>query len=138
MRKELEEAVINVGLVKDVHKFKYSGAGVSNNQYYKSSHWTQRNKLVNEYHEIILDFIGDKLDGKDLDKFGLLLFYNSRHDTDNIVGFGKIFVDVLNKELNVIKEDNKHHYKVCMTAPDLDLPHNTFEFLLIEYENETE
>lgn len=134
MRKNLEDAITNLGNVKEIHRFSYQGKGVSNNQYYNSNHWYARKKIIDEYHEIILGFIGDKLDGKKLDSFGLLLFYNSRHDTDNTIGFSKIFVDVLNKKLNVIEEDNKYNYKLCMSSPDLDLPHNTFEFVLIEYE----
>lgn len=132
IRNKVEEFFTNMEEVVSHHKFTYSGKGVSTNDYYKSSHWTKRNKLVEEYHWVIKSIIGKKLQGKKFDRFSLIIFYNSRHDPDNVVGFGKIFVDVLNKELNLIEEDNKHIYKAIACIPDVKLKHNTFEFLLLE------
>jgi len=126
-----------LGSLKDegykIYRYTYSGTGVSTNQYYNAGHWTQRHKIKNKYKPILLDLIGNSLKGEFLDKFGLIIIFNSKHDTDNVVGFGKIFVDVLKDELEVITDDSKHYYQLCATVPDPTLPHNTFEFVLIDY-----
>jgi len=116
-----------------INHYKYQGQGVSTNDYYNSGGWWKRNKLKNDYKPIIVDLIKDSLLGKKLDQFGLIIFFNSRHDTDNVIGFGKIFVDVLKDELDILVEDNRHKYKLCACVPDLTLPMNTFEFIVIDY-----
>lgn len=121
------------GQIKGAHKIVYKGRGVSTNDYYNSGHWSNRHRLKKKYLELLYPILAEELSGKKLDKFGIVMFYNSRHDTDNVVGFEKLFLDIINKDLDVIKEDNKKHYRMLTVIPDESLDTNTFEFHLLDY-----
>jgi hypothetical protein len=117
----------------ELYKYTYVGKGVSTNSYYNAGHWSARKKIKDKYCKILSELINHNPIDHEVDKFGLILTYNSRHDTDNVIGFSKIFIDVLKDIFGVIKEDNKHHYKLCASIPDLSLNNDTFVFNFIEY-----
>ena len=51
-------------------------------------------------------------------------------DVDNVVGMEKVFTDCIKGRL--VEEDDKRYFKGLMIFYDHKLPHNTFEFVLIE------
>lgn len=111
----------------------YEGQGVSMNDYYNSGDWRKRNGIKKKYKEILTYLIKSQGEPEEMDKFGLLITFNSKHDPDNVFGFGKIFVDVLKDVFGCIEDDSRHYYKMCASIPNLDLPMNTFEFTVIKY-----
>ncbi len=124
-----------------VVKIRYQGQGVSLNKFYKQGHWSSRAALKNEYGAKFDKLFEEAEDLAWMESFYLVIFYNSRHDVDNVVGMGKVFVDALKRtfdtEGNVVRpgyvaEDNKKFYKGLAIFPDNSLPRNTFDFILLE------
>jgi hypothetical protein len=118
--------------VEDVYKIVYSGKGVSLNDYYSAGHWSKRSKLKNTYKPIFEKLL-EESNTRRMHKFSLLLRFNSRHDTDNITGLEKLFVDTVKGKYVV--DDTKKYYRGYMVFPDESLPVNTFEFYLIAHAN---
>ena len=84
-----------------VYTITYKGKGVSLNAFYSQGHWHKRNAIKNEYGAIFRSLLQEAKVPK-LDKFNMVIRYNSRHDLDNIVGMSKILVDTMKK-----KKDDK-------------------------------
>jgi hypothetical protein len=116
--------------IKGVHKIVYQGKGVSLNDYYSAGHWSRRSKIKNTY-KVIFNDLFTEANLSHMEKFSLVIRYNSRHDVDNVTGLEKVFIDTLREEW--VKEDNKKYYRGYMVFPDEELPTNTFEFYLIEH-----
>lgn len=112
----------------ETYTVEYNGKGVSLNQYYSQGHWSQRHGIKKKYKPEFEELI-EEVGIPKMTEFGLVIYYNSRHDPDNVIGFEKIFMDCL-KEMELIPDDSKHYYKFCAVIPDLDLPNNTFLFNL--------
>jgi hypothetical protein len=124
-----------------VIKIRYQGKGVSLNKFYKQGHWSTRSQLKNEYCEKFDKLFETSKDLEWVESFYLVIFYNSRHDVDNVVGMGKVFVDAFKRTLdaegNIVRpgyvmEDDKKHYKGLCIIPDKSLPYNTFDFIILE------
>lgn len=115
-----------------VHAFKYVGKGVSLNDYYSQGHWSSRNSIKNKYSKVAKTIIEESglKEGEVVDKFAMIIFYNSRHDPDNVAGFEKIVTDELKTRGN-IQDDSRHYYKLFAVIPDMSLPMNTFNFSFI-------
>lgn len=116
--------------VDKVFKVVYVGKGVSLNDYYTSGHWSKRANLKNKYKKIFTELL-EKSEMEKVDKFSILVRYNSRHDVDNVTGLEKLFVDTLKG--TYIKEDDKKFYRGYMVFPDEQLKTNTFEFYIISH-----
>jgi hypothetical protein len=139
MRRELSK----LGFFKDAIRIVYQGRGVSLNQFYQQGHWSTRSRIKIQYRSIFDKLLKQSTDLRWLEQFYLCIFFNSGHDTDNVVGMSKVFVDSLKREYNkdldiitregLIPDDDKAHFKGLMIFPDEKMPHNTFEFLLIPY-----
>ncbi len=127
----LIRSLLNSKVFGKNYKITYCGKGVSLNQYYTSGHWATRAKLKNKYKEIFLKLL-DEADVVPMKKFVIIIFFNSRHDTNNVVGLEKIFSDTL-KEQDYIIDDNKKLYRGLMIFPDENLENNTFEFNVLAY-----
>ena len=119
-----------IGVLKNVYTISYQGQGVSLNQFYSGGHWSIRNKLKTKYHAIFKELL-DASDVKKVNQCSLLMFFNSRHDVDNVVGLEKLFMDTIKGEY--LKEDDKRFYKGLMIFHDDKLPTNTFEFIILEH-----
>ncbi len=104
----------------------YQGAGFSLNDLYQQGHWSKRHNLKIKYSSIFLELLKKRNIKKFDDPFKLYIKYNSRHDVDNIIGMGKVFVDTM-KDV-YIPEDNKKYYKGVSVDIDESLPSNTFKF----------
>lgn len=76
-----------------------------------------------------------------LEEFALIIFYNSRHDCDNVVGgMGKCFLDALKQEEEngcvtkhgYCKDDSRNYCKMVTAVYDKTLENNTFKFQIIK------
>lgn len=132
---------VKLKLFKVVTKVTYTGKGVSLNQFYSQGHWSARSNTKKKYRKIFDKLLENNKRMRWMNKFSLIIFYNSRHDLDNVVGMGKVFIDCLKREVdregNVTREgfvydDSKRYYKGLGIFPDEKLPINTFEFILID------
>jgi len=112
-------------------KVVYTGKAISLNDFYSQGHWSSRNATKNKFKKIF-SILMLEAKFKKVDRFKLDVLFNSRHDTDNIVGMTKIFVDTMKGKY--IKEDNRNHYKALSIAYDDSLKHNTFIFKVTEIE----
>ena len=116
----------------------YTGKGLSLNDFYSSGHWHSRKQKVDKYKALMWNMITSKPEMRFIDKFMLVIRYNSQHDVDNVVGMEKVFMDALKPHKdkedyeNYIREDDKRYYKGMLIFPDVSLPHNTFVFALFE------
>lgn len=117
-------------IIGKVISFTYKGAGLSLNKFYSQGHWTDRNSVKQEYKAIFQNILKQAKGKYYFEKFYLLIFYNSRHDVDNVVGMEKVFVDTMKGD--IIPNDGKVNYKGMMIFFDDNLPFNTFEFVIIE------
>lgn len=59
----------------------------------------------------------------------MFIFYNSRHDCDNLSSLGKIMADTIKGKY--LPDDNTKHYKSTHIIFDGDLKKGTVEFHLI-------
>lgn len=116
--------------VQNVFKVVYNGKGVSLNDYYSAGHWSKRSNLKNKYKKIFNDLF-DTAELEHMNKYSIIIRYNSRHDVDNVTGLEKIFVDTLRETW--VREDNKKYYRGYMVFPDEKLPKNTFEFYIVSH-----
>ena len=107
----------------------YSGKVFSLNDLYKQGHWSIRSKLKNEFKEIFTDVM-IKAKVKKMNNFYLILFFNTRHDTDNMVGMTKVFADTMKGVY--VKDDTKDYYKGLCIFPDPTLKHGNIEIILVE------
>jgi antitoxin component YwqK of YwqJK toxin-antitoxin module len=112
----------------DSYTIRYEGAGISNNEFYAGKHWTVRAGIKKKYAKIFSWLIKGK--AKKYDTIGMVLFYNSRHDTDNVVSLQKLLIDSLKGKY--IKDDSTKYMKFTAQVFDPTLPHNTFEFVIIK------
>lgn len=110
--------------------FKYTGEAVSLNKFYAQGHWRTRQQIKEKYKALFSKVIDTNIPAEVLDNFYLIIFYNSRHDCDNVIGMEKIFMDCLKGK--IIVGDGRVNYKGVMIFYDITLPKNTFEFILIE------
>ena len=138
--------LVRIGFFGDVVKIVYRGKGVSLNQFYSQGHWGTRSALKKKYRKKFDELFANSRNLRWMNKFSIIIFYNSRHDLDNVTGMEKVFVDALKKEVDsqtgevirsgYIEDDNKKFYKGMSIFPDESLPTNTFEFLLIEHKDD--
>jgi hypothetical protein len=131
---KLLKIFVRLRFIGRVVSFKYSGEGLSLNKFYSQGHWRTRQNVKQEYKAIFDKIIEPALSKVYMDKFYMLIFYNSRHDCDNVIGMEKIFTDCLKGK--IVPGDGKVNYKGIMIFYDTSLPKNTFEFLLIEAKHE--
>src|SRR6478609_6738401 len=77
----------------------YQGVGVSSNQFYAGASgrnaWRVRSGIKDKYHKIFLILLSAAKLPK-IQEYGLVIFYNNKMDTDNVIGgTGKLFLDSL-------------------------------------------
>lgn len=133
--------LIKFNLIDSWCKITFKGKGVSLNAFYSQGHWQTRSSLKKKYRALFDDLFTKSEKLKWMDKFALVVFYNSRHDLDNVVGMEKVFVDALKREKlpdgtvirpGYILDDSKRFYKGMAIIPDPTLDMDTFEFLLLD------
>ena len=119
--------------ISDYNVITYSGKLFSLNDLYSSGHWRTRQNIKNKYKEIFMKVLDDH-NVKPVENFSILIFYNSRHDPDNITGMEKILVDTM-RSTGIIIDDTKKYYKFFGIVPDLQLKKNSLEIYLIDHGN---
>ena len=134
MRKIIEPFIRNFAdtLGQPIYKITYQGKGVSLNQIYAQGHWRTRAAIKKKYKPIFDQLIKDCEEIQFMDKFSVWIFYNSRHDPDNIIGMEKLFVDSLKGKY--VEDDHKKYFRGVSIFPDEELDSNTFEFYLLRHE----
>ena len=130
-----------VGAIEDTCTISYQGKGVSVNEYYSAKGWWNRAKIKKEYSAIFEKLI-KKSNIQWMNTYALIIYYNSNHDPDNVVGLSKIFVDEIKQEKikksgviskkGYITDDSPRYCKFFAIVPDRELVKNTFEFNLIK------
>lgn len=135
---------VKLKLINIVTKITYTGPGVSLNKFYSQGHWSTRSNIKKKYRKIFDKLTSTNSKMRWMDRFSLIIFYNSRHDLDNVVGMEKVFVDSIKREYDketgevlrpgFIHDDSKKYYRGLSIFPDENLPNNTFEFILIEHD----
>lgn len=130
------------GAIKNIHKITFVGTGVSLNKFYSQGHWSMRHKLKNEFGNTFKNLFSDYGKLTWMQAYSILIFYNSRHDPDNVIGMEKLFIDALKEERDqngkiikkgYIHDDSKKYCKGVFIVPDITLKTNTFEFILLEH-----
>lgn len=121
--------LIKANILGRVITLRYTGTGLSLNTFYSSNSWHTRQTAKNEYKSRFKPAINE-LSGIVLDQFYVVLFYNSKHDVDNVVGMEKIVIDTLRE--SVVYGDQPEYYKGLCLFYDDSLPFNTFDILIIE------
>ena len=118
-----------------VHEIDYVGKGISLNDFYASSHWRTRHNIKTKFKPLFKELIREVLEFNKIDKFALILEYNSKHDPDNVTGTEKLFVDALRVDKTGdgwIDDDSKKYYKLYAVKPNDELERNTFRFKIID------
>lgn len=116
----------------------YKGDIYSNNDA-QSKAWQKKAGIVKRY-KTMFGWLLKEAKLPWFEQFGLVVFYNSRHDTDNVGSFCKIFIDAFKQVENkgkivqkgYVNDDSKKHYKMLSVLPDDTLEPNQFKFILIK------
>ena len=130
--------------ITDSYLIKYIGKPFSLNDIYvsgnqKGAFWKRKN-IKDKYSAIFRDLMEESEYLVPFNKFMLCIFYNSRHDVDNIVGMGKVFADTLRSDpkkgiVGYVPNDNKKHYRLLTVVVDDSLELNEFDFMIIDITN---
>lgn len=133
MRKYFEQLIASLkrkGEVIRTKKIVYQGGIPSLNDLYGTKHWTSRHRDAVKYHELFTWLLRSALGTpkEKSGKFSVFIFFNSRHDTDNIIGIEKYFTDMLVK-MGYVEDDNKKFFRALVIVPDERLKKNTVEFI---------
>lgn len=114
------------------YKITYTGQIVSHNDIYGSNNWRVRKTIVDKYKKIF-GYLFKEAKMPWFEQFGLVIHFNSKHDTDNISELGKLALDVFKekREKGIIvqkghvHDDTKKHSRLFCIVPDETLPINT-------------
>jgi len=118
-------ALIKTSFTSDEHHlvFKWAGKGLSLNEWYESKHWTQRNKIAEEWHMFFKKFLIQPYPR--FDKYEIILTFNSRLDASNVITKIKLLEDLLQKE-KIIENDNNKYCRGLHIIPDLTMKKNSY------------
>jgi len=112
----------------DTYSITYKGQAPSLNDIYGSSNWRVRKGLVDKYKKIFTILLLERNPPK-YEKYKVSIFYNSRHDCDNVVGaVGKILNDTLKTKW--VPEDGPKFCKGISAEVDTSLEHNEFKIVI--------
>jgi hypothetical protein len=106
----------------------YNGEIISFNQLYSGGHWSKRSAMKSKYRKIF-EILLLEAKVKPMSEVFLAVFFNTRHDCDNIVLTGKFLLDTMKGKY--IPDDTSKYYKGIQIIHDSSLPRGTLEFHLI-------
>lgn len=121
--------LLRLGYIKKYWILEYNGKILSLNDLYKQGHWAIRANLKKKYKAKFLELL-IKYNVKKCSEFLIIIFYNTRHDVDNLVGVSKILVDTMKGIVS--KDDNKSYYKGLAIFPDGNLSRGSLEIYIIK------
>ena len=116
------------GVYKRHYKSVYNGDITSANKIWESKHWAIRSSTKNKFTKIFQVLLLEAK-VKPLQEMSMFVFFNTRHDVDNLSAIQKIMADTLKG--HYIPDDNTKHYKSTHTIFDSTLPKGTVEFHII-------
>lgn len=126
----MKEKLLDLFEGNESYEVTYNGKGVSLNDYYSSSHWSNRHRLVKKYKPM-LQVMLEKAGVPQMEEYAMVILYNSRHDPDNVVGLEKLVLDTM-KKMGLIIDDSKKYYKFMAILPEPEFKQNTFEFNIVK------
>lgn len=117
-----------IGLFTKHYKVVYSGEIISFNKLYSGGHWSKRSGMKTKFHKIF-DILLLEAKVEPMREMFLAIFYNTRHDCDNIVLTGKFLMDTVKGKY--LLDDTSKYYKGIQIIHDSSLPKGTLELHLI-------
>ncbi len=118
--------------ILDTIVFEWKDVDVSLNKFFAGKHWTVRNKYKDFFHSLFGKLLNRKY--KRVDKYAVLLEYNSRLDPVNTIILIKIGEDFL-RHINILTDDTKKYCKSVSIVPidTMDKKHYKLSFQIISY-----
>jgi hypothetical protein len=120
--------LFTVGIYKDHYKISYDGEIASFNQVYSGSHWGKRAAVKNSYSRIFSTLLLEAK-VKPMTAISLIVFYNTKHDVDNLSYVMKMLVDTMKG--TYIQNDGNKIYQSTHTIHDPSLPKGLVQFHII-------
>jgi hypothetical protein len=119
-------------MIIDEIVFEWEGIDVSLNKFFAGKHWTIRNKIKDQFHLLFGRLLTKKY--KMVDKYEVVLEYNSRLDPTNTIILIKIGEDFL-RHINVLTDDTKKFCKKVTIVPvsTMGAKHYKMTFQIISY-----
>jgi hypothetical protein len=119
-------------MIIDEIVFEWEGIDVSLNKFFAGKHWTIRNKIKDQFHLLFGRLLTKKY--KMVDKYEVVLEYNSRLDPTNTIILIKIGEDFL-RHINVLTDDTKKFCKKVTIIPvsTMGAKHYKMTFQIISY-----
>lgn len=112
--------------------FEWQGIDVSLNKFFAGKHWTIRNKIKDQFHNLFGNLLNKKY--RKVDKYKVSLEYNSRLDPTNTIILIKIGEDYL-RHIEILTDDTKKHCKEVSIVPNENMgkKHYKLTFHIISY-----
>ncbi len=107
------------------YKIVYGGEITSANKIWSAQHWSVRSGIKSKYREIFTVLLLEAK-VKKLSEFTIVVFYNTKHDVDNLFAVSKILADTMKEQY--IDDDDTRYYKSYHSINDKNLPKGTVEF----------
>jgi hypothetical protein len=119
-------------MIIDEIVFEWEGVDVSLNKFFAGKHWTIRNKIKDQFHLLFGRLLTKKY--RMVDKYEVVLEYNSRLDPTNTIILIKIGEDFL-RHINVLTDDTKKFCKKVTIIPvsEMGAKHYRMTFQIISY-----
>jgi hypothetical protein len=112
--------------------FEWENIDVSLNKFFAGKHWTVRNKIKDNFHCLFARLLTGKY--RMIDKYEVVLEYNSRLDPTNTIIMIKIGEDFL-RHINILTDDTKNYCKKVTIEPrsDMNKKHYRMTFHILSY-----
>lgn len=121
--------LFTLGIYTKHYKVVYDGDITSANVVWSGGHWSQRSATKQKFEKIFTILLLEARITKPLTEFSLVVFYNTKHDCDNLSTIQKIFVDAMKG--TYVADDTSKFYKSTHTIFDSVLPKGTVEIHII-------
>ena len=86
--------LFTLGFYDKHYKIDYTGEVVSFNSVYSGGHWSKRSGIKNSYNKIFSVLLAEA-NVKPMKEMSLVVFFNTKHDTDNLGYILKMIVDTM-------------------------------------------
>jgi hypothetical protein len=128
MIRRLLKLLFVFGVYSRHYVLKYDGEIVSWNKIYSGGHWGKRQGYKTKYQKIFT-ILCLEAQVKPMSEMFLVVFYNSKHDCDNVVLSAKFLLDAMKG--TYIQDDSAKYYKGIQVNYDATLPKGSFEFHIL-------
>lgn len=121
--------LFTLGIYTKHYKIVYDGEITSANVVWSGGHWKKRSDVKQKFEKIFTILLLQAKIKPPLVEFSLVVFYNTKHDCDNLSTIQKIFVDAMKG--TYVADDTSKFYKGTHTIFDSNIPKGTVEFHII-------